>query len=118
MFYLSNAFSINMFSTFPKERKEMIFEPISLEVAREKVAAILPVMTIGHPDTAYNAAVLLGMPEHAENWATLAKTRYNLKLGKLDILLVIQYRGERLKEGTTELPTDAELEFWLVYENW
>jgi len=29
-------------------------------------------------------------------------------------MLVAQYRGPRLPEGTTELPDDAEIEWWIV----
>lgn len=95
--YLVNALSLNM---VPAACKLQV-EPLTTEEAVEQGADA--VCAIGHPDTAVAAGVLLGRP--------LQAARVTLTLAAGDELLVAQYIGERLPEGTTELPQGARLEW-------
>ncbi len=117
MFYLVNSFSINML-----DRKSGARDISFIPVAREAVKNLVInhsfreefACAIGHEDTARAVAIDLGMPELAEPWAEIAKTRPTIS-AEGNSLIVAQYRGERLPAGTTELPIGAILEYWQVY---
>ena len=96
MWYLSNAFSINMINT----------DKFSIIRTRRISPSEIPknvVSLIGHPDTARVVSNLLGFE--------VPCNRANLILGINDILYVAQYRGPRLPEGATELPKGVTIEF-------
>ena len=99
MFYISNAFSLNMISSNCQVR--MI--NLSVEQAAEFCQKNQPRSFAGHADTAAVASILLGY-QIAENRGTLV-----LKFG--DELLVTQYSGPRLPVGATELPEGAAFRF-------
>lgn len=99
---LVNAFSLNMI----RESEALIrIKKVSLEEAREIIAEGFT-SAVGHPDTAAILSDLLGM-EVAPNRATIT-------LQRGDKLLVAQYVGPRLPEGTTKLPEGAKIVFYLV----
>jgi len=83
---------------------------VSEVVARELLANVDGGWTsaIGHKDTAAVVSGLLGQ-EIKEN-------RLNVKLSdSRDSLLVAQYNGPRLPEGSTTLPAGAEIQFYWIY---
>ena len=90
--YISNAFSLNMVPVhlLSRLRFEEGYEP--------NPAALVSV--VGHADT----AALLGVPCN----------RQTLTLDEGDILVVAQYKGPRLPEGTTVLPEGARFDWVLV----
>lgn len=61
---------------------------------------------VGHADTAALFSTILGRP--------IAVNRSNIKLTPDVRMLVGQYVGPRLPEGTTTLPDGATIEWWVV----
>lgn len=110
---LANAFSLNMLSRMERTLKVV---PISAETARRLVIDGGATCAIGHPDTAKLVALLLGLPDRANEWAGIAETRPNVVLDEDTLLIVAQYTGPRLPAGAIELPEGASIEFWLVYD--
>ena len=82
--YLSNAFSLQMLSSFPTTLN------IS-ECSKEEALSPSNISVVGHPDT----AAVLGVKFN----------RVSLKLQPGDTLYVAQLQGGRLPEGCTTLPT-------------
>lgn len=100
MKYLGNAFSLNMLAQFPSVA---IVESISLYEAREELKKGFT-NAVGHADTAAVFSSELRIPIEAE--------RITLSLAYRDVLIVGQYRGPRLPEGSKTLPDGAEI-VWL-----
>jgi len=100
--YLANAFSINM---LPRTCVWVRFERITVEEARQVLRNGF-VSAVGHADTARLFTNLLGI-EVVPNRATVA-------LWPSDALIVGQYSGPRLPEGSTTLPEGATIEWWHV----
>lgn len=90
MIYLSNAFSLQMISTFPANIK--IQEVASIPTDAYSV--------VGHEDTAR----ILGVKFNREN----------LILKEDDVLYVAQLVGGRLPEGATKLPDGFKFKFLKV----
>jgi hypothetical protein len=105
MVYVTNAFSLNMLPDNCKVANILVTK-ISSDTAREFLQRNNFQSYIGHPDLASIASNLLGV--------SLEVNRQTLTVKEGDVVLVIQYRGPRLPEGTTQLPEGATLEFWLV----
>ena len=99
MVEIANAFSINMLSG----DVSIEFKQLTTEAAKE-LAADGIVSHIGHADMAAVVGDVLGM-EVPMNRSTIEFS------GRL---LVAQYRGPRLPEGTMSLPEGAAIEWWLV----
>ena len=101
MLHVCNAFSINMLAgdTFAA------FTKVTPEYAARLVAEEVYVSHVGHEDMAKVMGTVLGI-ELPMNRDTFIK-------GDED-LLVGQYRGPRLPEGTVELPEGATIEWWVV----
>ena len=101
MFYLGNAFSLQMIDT--KEMHNITVKPL----IKEEVNALLYdrefISCVGHADT---AAVLDAMLE-----AHIECNRVNVKLTEDDVLIVAQVMGGRLPEGATTLPDNFTLQF-------
>jgi hypothetical protein len=98
--YLSNAFSLNMLDDQnPPGRVE-------IEACRPEAVPAEAESIIGHPNTAQLVSARLGR--------LVPVNRATLRLYAGDVLYVAQYRGERLKEGVTELPSDATLAFYRI----
>jgi hypothetical protein len=106
MYYVSNAFSLNMINSNCQVR--MI--NLSLEQAREYCRQHQPVSFSGHADTASLASNLLGYP--------IPENRGSLTLNFGDELIVTQYSGPRLPVGATELPEGAAFRFVRVVVEW
>lgn len=96
-----NAFSLNMVSQFPCDIR---FEEIPLEEARAYAADCES--AVGHAETAAVFGEILGcsVPCH----------RSTVSLKKGEVALVGQYRGPRLPEGATSLPTGATIAWYRV----
>lgn len=97
---LANAFSINMLSS---SFHELMFTQVSVEDAKRLTAGDIS-SHIGHADMAAVVGNLLGRE--------VPTVRDTLKFR--GVLLVAQYSGPRLPEGTIKLPEGANVEFWLV----
>lgn len=102
MTVLANAFSLNMLS----QAKALVnVEQISLEEAKTVLANGF-VSAIGHQDTANILSNMLGV--------VVEVNRVNVVLNDDTTLIVAQYKGPRLPEGSTELPEDARIKFYRV----
>jgi hypothetical protein len=101
--FLANAFSLNMLKDLPVAI-EVHERPLT--AARDLAAAGMLTSAIGHADT---AAILSGLLQ-----APVACNRANVSLTHGDKILVAQYSGPRLPEGTTTLPEGASFKFMLV----
>lgn len=104
MNYIANAFSLNMVSC-PEYTVRVI--AISSEDMSLLAQAYGMQSAIGHADTALAVSIHLGID--------LPPNRISLSLSKGDILYVAQYIGERLPEGTTQLPEGAKLQYKLIH---
>ena len=98
--YILNAFSLNMISAFPVD---VHFEEVSLEEAR--VIAVDCESAVGHLETAAVFADALGCP--------ILANRVSVTLFKGDSVLIGQYKGPRLPEGTTSLPGGSTIK-WIL----
>jgi Ni,Fe-hydrogenase maturation factor len=111
--YLANAFSLNMLS-----------EPYHLLECRQlepHIAALLLhihgkqlVNAIGHEDL--DAVVNNLLTLHVPHLVLPKPERLTVKLAPADAVIVAQYTGPRLEPGTTTLPEDARITFWLVHQ--
>lgn len=101
--YIANAFSLNMLApeAIPGSAK---YEAISQDEAQQLAVGAQSI--VGHPDTAAALAVVLGV--------AVTVNRVTVALKKGDRLLVGQYSGDRLPEGTKVLPAGATLKLFLV----
>lgn len=88
--YLSNAFSLQMLTTFPTTLN------IS-ECSKEEALSSSNISVVGHPDT----AAVLGVKFN----------RISLTLQPGDILYVAQLQGGRLPEGCTTLPAGFSFKY-------
>lgn len=98
---LLNAFSFNMIANFPVD---VHAEEISISEAQE-IASKGVESAIGHADTANVFSSELGVEVPAN--------RVTVALSNGETVLVGQYSGPRLLEGTTKLPDEAKIQ-WLV----
>jgi hypothetical protein len=80
-------------------------EQLSLEEAKTVLANGF-ISAIGHQDTANILTNLLGI--------AVFVNRVNVVLDNDTTLIVAQYKGPRLAEGTTTLPEGAKIEFYKV----
>ena len=99
MFYLVNAFSLNMLTSDANLLVHQVDEKIAAELAEVCISAV------GHADTARVFSNVLGVP--------VVCNRTNVTLEKGGLALVGQYSGPRLPEGATTLPEGASIK-WLV----
>lgn len=103
MFYLLNAFSINMIETFPCFP---VFREVGEEKARELARTPTITSAVGHADTAAVFSAVLG--------TEVPMNRVTVVLKNDDIALVGQYSGSRLPEGATSLPPGATIRWFFV----
>lgn len=110
--YIGNAFSLSML-----DRETLGDDPRTpcplqdsaearelLEVWKKYGAEVIS--TIGHQDVAELISKELGRD--------LPMNRTSIKLVPGSVLLVGQYVGPRLPEGTTQLPEGSKVEWWVV----
>jgi hypothetical protein len=104
-FIVANAFSINMLD---RAGQDISFVPVNVEAVKNLLRNEQWESAIGHADI---ARIVSGLVD-----AEVSANRINVTLrqGKTS-LIIAQYRGPRLKEGATELPKGAAVEFWQVY---
>lgn len=100
--YIVNAFSLNMMEIGDTKKN---IEVVKLNIQKEQVKGILEngsgwESAVGHQTT----ADILGIPCN----------RVTVKLDDGDELLVAQYVGPRLPEGTMVLPEGSKFEFYRV----
>ena len=101
-FVITNAFSINMLNG----STNLKFIQLDETEARWIVQNFQYSSAVGHADT---AAVLSTVLE-----VDVPMNRTTLQMERGVGLLVGQYKGPRLEEGTTALPEGATIEWWLV----
>jgi hypothetical protein len=112
---LGNAFSLNM---VPQALERFMIGVVKITPSEVKqtinlAAEFIP--AIGHHDTANVVISVLGLEgRYAEKVLEGAQRRPTITLQDGDRLIVAQYRGPRLPEGSTTLPPGATLEFYLV----
>ena len=102
MIILTNAFSINM---LPREKVQPELIPLTNEQAISLAQRGVK-NAIGHADTSAVVCNQLGIENNPQ--------RLTVKLDNQTVLLVAQYVGPRLPEGTTVLPSGSKIEYWLV----
>lgn len=102
---IANAFSINMLEgsgtvKFTKVDVEHVWKYFTYVAYGELECAI------GHDDLAHLVSKELEL--------NLKANRVSVTLGKDDMLIVAQYKGSRLPEGATELPSGATIDYYMV----
>ena len=100
--WLTNALSLSMLPPAPAYTLRV--RRVTMEEARP--LAIAAVSRVGHADTAALLSGLLGTP--------VSVHRASLQLEPQDVLLVAQYAGPRLPEGTVTLPDGAHIDWYVV----
>lgn len=106
--YIGNAFSLNMLPSWAFGGN-LRFQRLTLEQARDLVQEFDYTSAVGHADVAALFTEALGVP--------VPMNRINAELLPGlddDRILVGQYFGPRLPEGTTTLPEGAEIRWVLV----
>lgn len=98
-----NAFSINMVAHFPAT---ISVDEISLATVRDLVSYSSIDSAVGHTETAAIFSSLLGVA------VPMQRRTVTLECG--DVAIIGQYRGPRLPEGATTLPTDATIVWYRV----
>lgn len=106
MIYVTNAFSLNMLGDTIGVNAEI--RPCSTDTVKLALAVSEGDWTtcFGHDDIARTASVLLGRDIVAQ--------RSTVTLDMDDTVYVLQYSGDRLPEGTTELPANAKIRWFAV----
>lgn len=103
---LANAFSLNMLDVPMSSTARVEFTRISTKHAGNLVRDYYTVCAIGHTDT---MAVV-----NNDLCTEFQANRMTVSLEQGDTLVVAQYKGPRLEEGTKELPEGATIEYYLV----
>jgi len=104
MLYITNAFSLNMLPTH--KATSLFINPISKDDAA-KIATSMPfIAAVGHPDIATIIANDLGIH--------IKPDRATIHLTDNDKLLIAQYIGPRLDPGTTTLPDNAKIQYFII----
>lgn len=116
MNYLVNSFAPNM---LPLGRHIIEFNLIKPQNAALKVIKLLAkkeiVNCIGHSmsNNLIKKELIKYQPELEELW--ISGKRLTVKINPhTDSLIVASYRGKRLREGTKDLPEDAQIVYWRV----
>ncbi len=102
MMKVTNAFSLNMLASLTGS---VTFREMSLEEARKLLEGGLE-SSVGHADTAAVYADVLGME--------IPAVRSTVSLQKGDTVVIGQYRGPRMPEGTKHLPEGATIQWVLL----
>lgn len=104
-FFVTNAFSINMLDLVGQD---VSFVPVNVRAVKNLLRNEQWESAIGHADIARVVSGLVG--------TEIPVNRINVSLRKdVTSLIVAQYQGPRLPEGTTKLPEGTVVEFWQVY---
>ena len=109
MFYITNSFSLNMIKE-DLDYGEIVFSIIEdpADFVRETEARLggKAVSAVGHVDTAALFSCVLETEVPAAGTSVILNTE--------DVLLVGQYKGPRLPEGSTELPAGSKITWYHV----
>lgn len=121
-YIICNAFSLSMLDRENQRRKEAHYDnrriplPVTLDQIKANLAfyaehmhPVEIISAVGHADTAKILGEMLGIE--------LPVNRVSIKIGddSSEVKLIVgQYVGPRLPEGTTELPEGAAIEWWVV----
>jgi hypothetical protein len=109
--YVSNAFSLSMLDrkaqAVGRSKWLRMPRPATLAQVLNKLSHSEEIVScVGHADTASMLSGLLGVD--------LPMNRISVKLEKTDTLIVGQYVGPRLPEGTTTMPEGATIDWWII----
>jgi hypothetical protein len=102
MWYIGNAFSLSM----TQGNGSLKYQRATLDQVRHWVKRTRPTSFFGHVDVANIVSKQVGIE--------IPTNRINVMLKPGDNVIVAQYIGPRLPEGTTELPGGARIEYILV----
>jgi hypothetical protein len=113
--YITNAFSINMLVQGDIQLRFTRLDDanaVALEMLMAKQRGEAVVNAIGHKDL---DTIVRGMfhESYLEEGQRMSIS-WPMDKDTVHRMIVAQYRGPRLPEGCTELPEDADLEFWLI----
>ena len=101
--YLSNSFSLSMIAHLGHCDLDVTTNICNYQ---QMVEDLKPISVVGHEDTANLFSNLLGMP--------IPMNRVSITLNKGDVLIVGQYTGPRLPEGTSVLPEGASINWMCI----
>lgn len=107
MIYLANSFSLQMLNLERVNYLEVI--PLELEEVKKLLNKGF-ISIIGHRDTANILSNVLNL--------IVPYNRISIKLNLEDTLIVAQFVGGRLPEGTNTLPEGYKIEFFKVNIVW
>lgn len=107
MVYVVNAFSLNMLDL--SKKLKVIIKPIKIEKIKDILDKNEYKSAIGHKDLVNIIYSEFGLEFEAN--------RVSLKLNKKDSLIVFQYIGSRLAEGTTKLPENSTIKTYKITES-
>jgi hypothetical protein len=112
MTILTNAFSINMLS----ENAQVNFYKVDVRAAQSALidTADMVKNVIGHPDTDYIVRKELENDYGSGTPWLSAGTRETVAVKNGDILVIAQYKGNRLPEGCKKLPEGSTIEYWIA----
>ena len=102
--YLSNAFSLSMIANLGHCNLDITSNICNYQ---QMIESLEPISIVGHQDTANLFSNLLCMD--------VPMNRVSVTLEKGDILIVGQYQGARLPEGTSVLPEEASINWMCVH---
>jgi len=105
MITLCNAFSLNMLGC---DFCDINIQKVSVNYVNKFIGNNYVQNAIGHKET----DVIVRNMLNNDNIPT--GDRINVSLDELNTLVVAQYKGPRLPEGTTQLPEGATIEFYIV----
>lgn len=100
--YITNAFSINMLT----DSSTLRFQRLSVEEVKEALDQYDVTSCVGHLDTAHVFSSVLGHE--------IPMSRTTVEMDPETALIIGQYSGPRLAEGTMSLPKGATIEWWFV----
>lgn len=109
MLYICNAFSLSMMPSWMGEDDEQTVKVTVISDPKEFLSKEqdIVVSAVGHADVAALFSEQLG--------ANIEMNRVSVHMDDDTVLLVGQYSGPRLPEGTTQLPAGATIK-WLLVE--
>lgn len=109
MLYVTNAFSLNMMNL--DIAKNVRFVPVPTENVKDILRGATEgiINAIGHPDTASLVAADI-------NSEILPPAqRISVSMTVTDVLIIAQYIGPRLPEGSVKLPQGATIKYVQAY---
>lgn len=109
MLYIANAFSLNM---LVHKQALVKVEPISIKEVGFWLAAEHVESAVGHESTVNVINAALEAAGYDE--CTIECNNSSIQIGPAEKVIVAQYKGPRLEEGTKVLPEGATIEWYMV----